>query len=97
MVMTFAGLNPGSTDRRRRKPLISNPAPASKISARASSDVTRKLRKGLRETPAAVEREFFRSASATSPQDADQAGRSPKRSPVNNEMANTNRKTRASM
>src|SRR6516162_11155572 len=67
MVMTLAGLNPGLTDRKRRKPLISNPAPTSRMSARASTAVTRKLRNGLREMPVALVRPFSRKASATSP------------------------------
>ena len=95
--MTFAGLNPGSTDRRRRKPLISNPAPASRMRAKASSAVTRKLHKGLRETPVAVVRAFSRNASAISPRNAVHAGRRPNTSPVSSETANTNMKTRASM
>src|SRR5580700_4472418 len=65
--------------------------------SQASSPVTRKLRKGLRETPVAVLRAFSRKASAISPRDADHAGRSPNSNPVSREMANTNMKTRASI
>ena len=86
-------MNPGATLRKWKRLRINRPAPASRISAIAISDTTRRLRSLCRDRLAVRLLPLSRSVPVRLAREACHAGARPKRTPVSSETANVNPRT----
>ena len=94
--MTFCGSNPWSRSMRSRKPLTMRTAPASRTSASATWEATKKERKRRVLGPVVAPRSSSFSASSRSVLEARQAGAMPEAMPARRATAVVNRSARRS-